>query len=805
MSIVDSLPATALYHHCDPEQFTFETTAVLDDLTEIIGQPRALEAIRLGIGIQHEGFNLFVQGPNGVGKHTAVLQYLQQKAANEPIPNDWCYVNNFEHPHKPQALRLPAGQAIGLQADMHQLIKGLSNVIPTAFTSNEYEAQKKAIENEIKAQHDNALNELKKLARSYDIALIQTPTGFAFAPLKDGEVINPEEFMRFSPEQQQNVEDHIKTLQEELQVIMRQIPHWQREHQQRIKQLNEQIAEFAIAPLFHELHQKYQSLDNVLTYLNNVQQDVIDHVDNFIDPEEEALPGTLGITSTKSIKPSLARYEVNVFIDHSSSHGAPVVYEDQPSYNNLIGRIEHVSQMGTLLTDFTLIKPGALHQANGGYLLLEARKVLMHPYAWEGLKHALRTRQMRIESLGQMVSIISTVSLEPEPIALDVKVILLGERHLYYLLYEYDPDFSELFKVTADFEDQMPRNEANSLIYARLIGTLARKEGLLHFDREAVARVIEYSARLSGTADKLSTHMQSISDLLREANFWAGEAGRSVIQATDVLRAREAQIYRVSRVRDRLQETILRQTILIDTSGEVVGQINGLAVYGTGHFTFGRPSRITATISLGKGEVIDIERQVELGGPIHSKGVMILSSFLGARFARERPLSLSASLVFEQSYSGVEGDSASSAELYALLSALAGLPIKQSLAVTGSVNQHGQVQAIGGVNEKIEGFFDLCQARGLTGSQGVLIPSANVKHLMLREDVVTAVANRQFHIYPIEHIDQGIEILTGVPAGEQDKTGKYEEESVNGRVEARLIQLAAAQRAHSQPPAAATS
>ncbi|MCB9418321.1 MAG: AAA family ATPase [Ardenticatenaceae bacterium] len=794
MSIVDRLPAKALYHYCNPEQFTFTTTADLDDLTEIIGQPRALEAIRLGIGIQHEGFNLFVQGPNGVGKHTAVLQYLQQKAVNEPIPDDWCYVHNFEHPHKPQTLRLPAGSAVALQSDMQQLVKGLSTVIPSAFASSEYEAQKKAIETEIKAQHDEALNELKKQARGYDIALIQTPTGFAFAPLKDGEVMNPEEFMRFSTEKQQAVEDHIKILQEELQAIMRMIPHWQREHTKRVRQLNEEIAEFAIAPLFHELHQKYESLDNVLAYLTTVQKDVIEHVDDFIDAEEDTPSNTLGITSTKPAQPSFGRYQINIFIDHSRSQGAPVVYEDQPSYNNLIGRIEHISQMGTLLTDFTLIKPGAMHRANGGYLMLEARKVLMQPYAWEGLKHALRARQVRIESLGQMVSIISTVSLEPEPIPLDVKVVLIGERQLYYLLYEFDPDFSELFKVTADFEDQMPRDDANNLIYARLIATLARKEKLLHFDRYAVAKVIEFSARLSGAADKLSTHMQSISDLLRESSFWAEDAGRSSIQAADVLQAREAQTYRVSRVRDRLQETILRQTVLIDTDGGVVGQINGLAVYGMGHFTFGRPNRITANICLGKGEVIDIERQVELGGPIHSKGVMILSGFLGARFARERPLSLSASLVFEQSYGGVDGDSASSAELYALLSALADLPIKQSLAVTGSVNQHGRVQAIGGVNEKIEGFFDLCQARGLTGEQGVLIPSANVKHLMLREDVVTAVSQNQFHIYPIDHIDQGIEILTGVPAGQPNGTGKYEEGSVNGRVEARLTQMAEAQR-----------
>jgi lon-related putative ATP-dependent protease len=480
---------------------------------------------------------------------------------------------------------------------------------------------------------------------------------------------------------------------------------------------------------------------------------------------------------------------VNVMVDHSATTGAPIVYEDHPTVQNLMGRVEHTAQMGTLVTDFNLIKAGALHRANGGYLILEARKVLLQPFTWEELKRALRSQEIRLETLAQTLSLISTVSLEPEPIPLDVKVVLLGERLLYYTLAQFDPDFAELFKVAADFEDQMDRNADGHLLYARLIASLARKEQLRPFDRGAVARVIERSARLAGDAEKLTAHLRSIVDLLREADYWAGEAGHQVITADDVQQAIDAQIRRLDRVRERVQEEIQRGTILIDTEGATVGQVNGLSVLAVGQFAFGRPSRITARVRLGRGEVVDIEREVALGGPIHSKGVLILASYLGARYVPDRPLSLSASLVFEQSYSGVEGDSASSTELYALLSALAELPVKQGLAVTGSVNQYGQVQAIGGVNEKIEGFFDICRARGLTGEQGVLIPASNVKHLMLRHDVIDAVAAGQFQVYPVETIDQGIELLTGVPAGERDAQGAFPEGSVNQRVEARLVAL----------------
>ena len=803
MTIAQPLAPAALYRRCDPAKFSFTTTADLHDSDNIIGQPRAVEAIQFGIGIQHQGYNLFALGPNGIGKHTAVQRFLAQKAPTEPTPSDWCYVNNFSQPHKPQALQLPPGQGVTLQDDMKQLIEELFTIIPAALSSETYEAQKRAIFTELKEREAEALKAIEEQAQAQNFGFIRTPGGFAFAPLSNREVISPERFLKLTPEEQAAIEAKVSTLQEALQKVIHQVPQWQREAQGKLKQLQEETADFTIKPQFQELQQKYQDLTDVLTFLQAVQKDIVANVDAFIESDEDSLIALGGIASSRSSsKAAFNRYQANVIVDHSQTEGAPVIYEDQPTYQNLIGRVEHISQMGTLLTDFTLIKAGALHRANGGYLILDARQLLLQPFAWEGLKRALRASQIHIESLGQIYSWISTVSLAPEPVPLKVKVILLGERLLYYLLCYYDPDFMELFKVAADFEDDMVRDDSNDLAYAHLIAGLTQKENLRPFATTAVARIIEHSSRLVQDAARLTTHMQSISDLLREADFWAGQEGHEVVTAVDVQQALDAQIYRASRIRERVQENILRQTILIDTEGTVVGQVNGLSVIGLGSYAFGQPSRITARVRLGKGEVIDIERQVEMGGPIHSKGVLILSGFLGARYAAERPLSLSATLVFEQSYSGVEGDSASSAELYALLSALADVPLKQSLAVTGSVNQRGQVQAIGGVNEKIEGFFDLCQARGLTGNQGVLIPKANVQHLMLRQDVVAAVANNQFHIYQVETIDQGLELLTGIAAGEMDEAGNYPPESVNGRIVTRLTTLAEMAQAFAAPPSA---
>jgi lon-related putative ATP-dependent protease len=801
MARVQPLRPEALYRRCDPQAFGFETTADLEDPKEIIGQARAVEALQFGIGIRGEGYNLFSLGPSGMGKYTAVRQFLKHKAATEPVPSDWCYVNNFDDPQQPRGLQLPPGQGLALRQDVDKLVEELRSAIPAAFESEDYRTRKQVIEEEVKEHHDNAFEGLRREAQEKGIALVRTPAGLVFAPTQKGEVMSPENFQKLPEAERQRVEAEVVALQQRLQVIMRQAPQWEREGREKTKALNQEVAIFAVGHLIEELRKQYAAFPQVVEHLNAMQQDVIDNVEMFLNPPEASIAAMMGVPPPHLPKGSafFRRYQVNLLVDHSASHGAPVIYEENPTYQNLIGHVEYVAQMGALSTDFGLIRAGALHQANGGYLILDAVRVLTHPYAWEGLKRALSSGKISIESLGQALSLLSTVSLEPEAIPLKVKVILLGDRSLYYLLNQFDSEFNELFKVEVDFEDQADRSLENNALYARLIGSLSRQEKLLPFDRSAVARLIEHSARISGDAQKLSLHSRTLYDLLREADYWAREAGHAVVAASDVERAIEAQTHRADRVRERLREQVLRGVILIDTGGAKPGQVNGLSVLQVGQFAFGHPSRITARVRLGRGEVVDIEREVELSGPIHSKGVLILAGFLGARYAADRPFSLSASLVFEQSYSGVEGDSASSAELYALLSALADVPINQSLAVTGSVNQLGEVQAVGGVNEKIEGFFDLCKARGLTGEQGLLIPASNVQHLMLRQDVVEAVEAGKFHVYPIQTIDQGIEILTGVEAGDRDAAGSFPEGSINHRVERRLVELAEKRRAESEP------
>ena len=803
MDFPSSLSADKLYRTFDPETLPFVTTTDLPDGLEIIGQERAVDAIRFGIGIRHQGYNLFALGPNGTGRQTTVNRFLQQRAVGEAVPDDWCYVYNFDQPDKPRALRLPPGRAVVLRDDMKKLVEELASVLPGVFSGEEYQLQKHALDEELRGLQMEALEKLREEAKTHGIALIQTPGGFAFAPLKEGgEVITPDEFMQLEASAQKEIETQVNTLQEALQRLMEQMPKLQREMQARLRELNERVVGFSILPLLDELRQSYAELNAVGAYLDAVQADIIRNFDAFLQDEEangrQLLGAALGLASADR-RASLSRYEVNVVIDNGHTQGAPVVFLDQPRYPDLVGRVEHVAQMGALVTDFTLIKPGALHHANGGYLVVEALKLMSEPFAWEGLKRALRKRALAIESLGQVYSMISTVSLEPEPIPLDVKVVLIGERLLYYTLSEEDPEFNELFKVSADFEDEMDRGPESALAYARVIADVARDESLRPFDRGAVGRVVEHGSRLVEDATKLSTHMQSVTDLLREADYWAGEAGHATVGADDVQRALDMQIYRAGRFQAQIQAAILRDRVLIDTAGATVGQVNGLLIRQIGNHAFGRPSRITARIRIGSGEVIDIERQVDMGGSLHFKGVLILAGFLGQRFATERPLSLSATLVFEQSYGGVDGDSASSAELYALLSAIADVPLRQTLAVTGSVSQRGQIQAIGGVNQKIEGFFDVCRARGLTGEHGVIIPAANVDNLMLRRDVVEAAAAGQFHIYPVTTVDEGIALLTGMPAGEPDEAGDYPPDSLNGRIVARLKRLADTQRDYNRP------
>ena len=790
MADIQPIAPALLCQRCDPDQFSFTTTEELEDLGEIIGQARALDAIQLGTGIRRDGYNVFVLGSPGTGKHTLVRQFLESRALHESVPSDLCYVNNFEKPHKPDAILLPAGRGTKLRQDMHLLIEELRVAIPAAFESDEYRNKIEAIQETFSVHQDSAFQGLGEEAEKQNIALLKTPSGFTFAPMRNGEVIQPEEYDKLPPEERTKIEDVIEMLEERLQKIIRQVPQWRKEKREKIRHLNREITLLAVGSLISEVRINYADLPAILRYLDAVQQDIIDNADEFRKQEETA-PGA----ESSIVEAPFRRYQVNLLVDHRASRGAPIIYDDHPMYSNLVGRVEHVAQMGALVTDFTLIKPGSLHQANGGYLLLDISKILAQPFGWEGLKRALTSHEIRIESLGQMLSLVSTVSLEPEPVPLDVKIILFGDRIFYYLLYEYDPEFSALFKVAADFEDSIERNPDANALYARLIGTLARKEKLLPFDRNAVARIIEHSARIVGDSEKLSAHMQSIVNLLCEADYWTQQAGKNTVGTTEVQQAIDTQIHRADRLKQRMHEEIVRGTVLIDTQGSVIGQVNGLAVIDLGNFAFAQPIRITATTRLGDGELINIEREVELSGATHSKGVLILSAFLAERYAKNNLLSLSASITFEQSYGMIDGDSASVAELCALLSSLSGLPVKQSLAVTGSVNQLGQVQAIGGVNEKVEGFFDICKARGLTGEQGVLIPATNVKHLMLRQDIVDAAKAGQFHIYPIETVDQSIELLTGVSIGMPDASGNLPPDSVNYRVVEKLIELTATRQA----------
>ena len=803
MSPVKPLSPDQLYTPFVLDEADFTTTDELTELTDPIGQERAIEALQFGVGIDRHGYNIFALGPAGAGKYTLARRYVEQRAATQPPPSDWCYINNFEQPYKPLALQLPPGMGKTLHADMEHLIDELQTGLSSALESDEYQTRLQVLESEFRERQQTSLQELQDNAQERGLTLLRTPAGLVFAPFKDGNVLSPEDFQKLPEEERKHLEAEVEDLQKSLQSALQQAPRWERELRVKVRELRREVTDFVINDVTNDLLAKYTEQPAVIKYLQAVRADVSGHLQDFLktpegaseaEAEGEAPSAPSAINGNSQRNPALRRYQVNVLVDCSDAQGAPVLYEINPSYLNLVGRVEQMAQMGALVTDFTLIKPGVLHRANGGYLLLDARKLLMQPNAWEGLKRALEFGEIRIESPLQMMSLTSTVSLEPEPIPLDVKVILLGDRMLYYMLAQADPDFDELFKVAADFSEVITRDPESQMQYARLIATIVQSQKLRPFDKSAVGRVIEQSARMVGDSEKLSTRVQMIVDLLEETDHWAAEAGAQVATAAHVQKAIDAKIRRSDRAREMMQEQVLRETILVDTEGERVGQINGLAVLQLGNFAFGRASRITATVRLGKGDVIDIEREVAMSGPSHSKGVLILSSYLGARYAQKHPLSLSASLVFEQSYGGVDGDSASSTELYALLSAIAEVPIKQSLAVTGSVNQHGEVQAIGGVNEKIEGFFDLCNARGLTGEQGVLIPASNVKHLMLRQDVVEAVAAGQFHIYPIETIDQGIEVLTGIEAGKANAKGQYPKGSVNRLVADRLAEFAKLRR-----------
>jgi lon-related putative ATP-dependent protease len=782
------LPAARLARRADLSAIAFETTAELPPIDLPVGQERALDAVRFGTRIEHAGFNLFVIGSPGSDMDRTVKAMLEAKARDEPVPSDWVYVHNFAAPQKPRAMQLPPGRGPQFRDAIRDLIKDLEVALPAAFESQDYQARRGAIDESFRRKQEEAFSALTRAAAERSVAVVRTPFGFGIAPLKDGEVLKPELFNALPEEERARVQATLQEFEKRLEEILQSIPRWDKQRRDEIRELNRDTARFAVGHSIDETKTRFTDLPQVLDHLEAMRADLLDNVGAFIAPpqtgdgegeEEWATTGPLD------------RYEVNVLVTHpADAPGAPVVEELHPTLGNLVGRIEHEWHRGVMVTSFRRLKAGALHQANGGYLLLDVRSVLIEPFSWLALKRALRSQQIKIERIDDLLGLATTVSLEPDPIPLDVKVVLYGERLLYYLLAEYDPELAEHFKVLADFEDSFDRGAANEAAYARLVASIAQQARLRPFDRGAVERVIERASRLADDAAKLSLRVDPLRDLLAESDFWAGAAGRAVVGAADVERAIAEQIRRASRVRERLLESTLRGIALIDTSGARVGQVNGLSVIELGGYAFGRPNRISARVRPGAGKLVDIEREVALGGPIHAKGVLILAGFMGGRYALDVPLSLHASLVFEQSYGGVEGDSASTAELCALLSALADLPLRQDLALTGSVNQAGEVQAIGGVNEKIEGFFDLCAARGLTGTQGVLIPASNVQHLMLRADVVEACAEGRFAVWPIRTVDEAIALLTGVPAGERGADGSFAAGTVNARVEARLREFA---------------
>lgn len=779
------LAVESLYHHCNLSGVPFDTTAELEAKEEHLGQQRAMDALKFGIGIKHDGYNLFVLGSTGLGKNTTVKKLLAKESVTAETPPDWCYINNFSQPHKPLMLKLPAGHGLMLKRDMLQLIEDLLVAIPAAFESDEYRTRAQAIQEEYKQKEMMAFKELSETADKSNITLLRTPGGYTLGPMKDGKVLSPDEFDKLDKAEQDEIKRVINEIEKELIETIHKVPLWYKESRNKAKQLNREVSEVVVNQSIAELTVKYAELPEVINYLDAVKQDIINSVNDFRKFGTEMESGE----NHQIILSAFTKYQVNVLVDNNQTNGAPVIFEDNPTYLNLIGRVEHIAQYGTLITDFTLIKSGALHRANGGYLVLDARKVLMSPFSWEGLKRAIHAHEITIEGLEKMLSLASTTSLQPEPVPINVKIVLTGSRMLYYLLKEYDPEFGLLFKVAADFSEDIDRNAENSELYARLVAGLQQENELVPFNKNAVQRIIEHCSRVVEDSEKLSLHMGGLLDLLREGDYWAKQDDREIISEHDIQKAIDSRKYRLDQIHQRVHEQVIRGDYLLDTSGEKVAQINGLSVIQLGDYSFGRPSRITATARLGQGKVIDIEREVKLGGAIHSKGVLILSSYLANRYAKDQPISLSASLVFEQSYGYVEGDSASAAELCALLSALSDVAIRQNFSVTGSVNQYGEIQTIGGVNEKVEGFFDICNSRGLSGDQGVIIPHTNVKHLMLNEDVRDAVKQNKFAVYSVKTIDEMMRLLTGKDAGVKDDKGQYPEGSINYLVQKRIDQL----------------
>lgn len=792
-----------LRRRCDPATLEFATTDDLEPLEELVGQARAIEAIRLSAEMRHRRFNLFVHGPEGTGRHAAVTRLLAEAAAGRPVPDDWVHVHDFDAPDRPRALRLPHGTGPKLRQAMADLVDDLAQAIPALFESEEYQSRRAAIEEEFGGRNETAFADLGRRARERGVAILRTPMGFALAPMRDGEVQKPDVIDKLPEAERAAIRDNVAKTQAELSAFLESLPRLEKDHRAAITALNAEMAEQVVDLNLSELRERFAGLTALDSHFDALRKDLIGNAELFMKAGKQGDEGPFPMATARvHDTPRFHRYAVNVMVSApEDAAGAPVIVETMPTLANLTGRIEYIQQLGTLVTDVTLIRPGALHRANGGYLVLDARRVLGEPFAWEALKRCLETGEIRIIGAGERLGLAASGTLDPQPVPLDLRVVLVGDRFLLRLLEIHDPEFAQLFTVSAEFGPDMDWRTESQRMLARRVAALVRREGLRPVAADGVAALIEVAAREAGDRAKLSLLLGPLWDVLREADHRAGQEGAEAIARSHVEGAEAARLRRSDSVAERIHEMIARGTLMIGTRGSVVGQVNGLTVAELGGARFGWPVRITARVRLGAGQLVDIEREVKLGGPIHSKGVLILSGYLASHYLPETPLSLWASLVFEQSYGGVDGDSASVAELCALLSALAGVPLSQSLAVTGSVNQQGEVQPVGGVNEKIEGFFETCAVQGLTGRQGVLIPRRNVDNLMLRPEVVDAVAEGRFHIHAIGHVDEALELLTGLPAGRRALNGEFPAGSVNANVEMRLMDFAEARRAFGRPDA----
>lgn len=773
-----TLSAKDVYSVCQLSDLPFNTTKALEPLSEIVGQARAQEAIGFAMAMPDSGYNIYAVGRNGLGKRTMMLRYLNHKIGNTATINDWCYVANFEEPRSPKVLRLPVGMGLTLKRDMEKLMARLVKAIPLTFDNDSFFERSEKLKNDCAVLQEEALEKFAKQAKRKKILLsITTPGGYRLTALNGDEAHTVDTFAALPKEQQDEFEAVIGKLELKLRSTIRKMAAWEQEFADKQQALHEEVVLGASEYHINNLIEKYQDHAAVVEYLQAVQKDILENYDIFLEDTEDQ--SALAYATLDKKVPR--RYQVNAMVHHAKER-QPIVVEENPTYHNLFGYVENVTYKGTVFTDYSLIRPGCFHRANGGYLLMDAVKVLEQPFVWDGLKRALRARALVINSLEREVTLSGTISLEPEPIPLDVKIILFGDRETYLLLQHYDPEFIELFKVAADFENEMPRNKSSQLQYAKLISSLVHEKGLLHCDKKAVGRIIEYSSRLAEDQNKLSLHASDIANLLRESNFWAKQLGSTMIRYGHIERALQSDEHRNNRLKDQMFDTIRNGTTLLTNHGEVVGQINALSVLSTGGVEFGMPNRVTANCYFGEGQIVDIEHDAKLGGNIHTKGVMILSSFLSTLFAKEKAMPLSASIAFEQSYGEVDGDSASLAELCALISSLGETPIRQNFAMTGSVNQFGEVQPVGGVNEKIEGFFDACEILGFSGDQAVIMPASNVQNLMLNQKVRQAIEAGKFAVHAVKHVDEALSLLTGNHPGKKNKAGNYSEQSLFGRI-----------------------